>query len=101
MRDEHRIVVLQCDECGEPRAGCRDLACALVSRPYAGEDVVPAGQVRDAVSVAVERVCDDPDALTRARRAYLNSPPHGGRHDAPARNAHMAAAIRAAFEVPS
>lgn len=48
-RDEHRIVVLQCDECGEPRAGCRAVECALTSRPYAGEDVVPVDQLREAV----------------------------------------------------
>jgi hypothetical protein len=63
-RDEHRIVVLQCDECGEPRAGCRAVDCALSSRPYAGEDVVPADQLRgavedrDALSVMLKRLLD-------------------------------------------
>jgi hypothetical protein len=45
-QDNHLIVVLQCDECGDPRVGCRDLACAIRSRPYAGEDVVPVNQQR-------------------------------------------------------
>lgn len=54
VRDEHRIVVLQCDECGEPRAGCRDPNCALTSRPYTGEDVVPAEQLRGAVALTPE-----------------------------------------------
>lgn len=40
-QDHHLIVVLQCDECGDPRAGCRNVNCAMQSRPYAGEDVVP------------------------------------------------------------
>lgn len=44
--DEHRIVVLQCDECGEPHAGCRNVACALLSRPYAGENVVVPSQTK-------------------------------------------------------
>lgn len=53
-RDEHRIVVLQCDECGEPRVGCRSVDCALNSRPYAGEDVVPADQLAGAVGRIAE-----------------------------------------------
>jgi hypothetical protein len=64
-RDEHRIVVLQCDECGEPRAGCRALDCALSSRPYAGEDVVPVEQLRGAVARA--------EALERAIRAHRDA----------------------------
>lgn len=40
-QDIHRVVVLQCDECGDPQAGCRDLACALLVRPYPCEEVVP------------------------------------------------------------
>src|SRR4051794_34557892 len=46
-----RIVVLKCDECGEPQVGCPAVDCALTSRPYAGEDVVPAEQFRGAVDL--------------------------------------------------
>jgi hypothetical protein len=55
-QDNHLIVVLQCDECGDPRVGCRDLACAIRSRPYAGEDVVP---VRNPPAIPRNQAKDD------------------------------------------
>jgi hypothetical protein len=33
-QDDRPLVVLQCDECGDPHVGCRDTACALRARPY-------------------------------------------------------------------
>lgn len=96
MQDKHLIVVLQCDECGSPHAGCRDLACALSSRPYAGEDVVPVEQLWGAVDrSAFESIihdwtcgcgkgerCPDRDGCREAADQIVAH--FGGRSDAPA-----------------
>jgi hypothetical protein len=96
MRQEWRLLV--CSECGEmdtdePVCGFCDSAEGVTMI-----DVVPADVAEQAVAAVVERVVADDEAMSRARRAYLNSPPYGSKHGEVARLDHMRAAIRAAFE---
>lgn len=48
--------------------------------------------------VALDALLEDDEAMSRARWAYLNSPPHAITHDKPARLTHMRAAFRAALD---
>lgn len=50
-----------------------------------------------ALQAALESVLGDDEAMSAARRAYLNSPPHAEKHGADERLAHMRAALVAAF----
>lgn len=70
----------------EPRGG-----------PVRDETVTTRRTDEDAVAAAVERVIADDEAMSRARYAYLNSPPYGTKHGHAARLEHMRAAFRAAF----
>jgi predicted RNA methylase len=56
----------------------------------------PADWQRAAEEVLAVVIADD-EAMSRARHAYLTSPPHGTKHSHAARLEHMRAAFRAAF----
>lgn len=54
--------------------------------------------IREILTAALDGVLEDDEAMSRARYAYLNSPPYAANHDDAGRLAHMRATIRAAFE---
>jgi hypothetical protein len=90
----------ECGRCGaEVREGKTRHYCGEPYPLKATTDIrvvryVPVSQV----DIERERVIADDEAMRRARYAYLNSAPHGVKHDDAARLEHMRAAFRAAFE---